>query len=57
MFNGRFPSDIGGEYTCLSNDGVSAVDYMIASSVFFQYVTDFAVLDKDDSDHFPISCS
>jgi hypothetical protein len=52
----RCHGDIKGEYTSYSNDGVSVVDYVIVSTNVFQYVKYFKVLDKDDSDHFPICC-
>ena len=57
FLNGRFSGDRCGEFTCFLNDGASVVDYMIASSVLFKYITDFKVLSRDDSDHFPITCS
>jgi len=54
FLNGRFSGDRCGEFTCFSNDGTSVVDYMIASSMLFKYITDFKVLNIDESDHFPI---
>ncbi len=56
ILNGHFPGDRCGEFTCFSNDGASVVDYMTASSLLFQYIKDFKDLDRDDSDHFPVSC-
>ena len=56
FLNGRFSSDIDGNFTCISNDGASVVDYMLASSGLFYYIKDFCVIDRDESDHFPISC-
>ncbi|XP_060562301.1 uncharacterized protein LOC132721934 [Ruditapes philippinarum] len=56
ILNGRFEGDIDGNFTCFSNDGASLVDYMIASSNLFSYIRNFCVLDRDDSDHFPLSC-
>jgi len=55
FLNGRFSEDRCGELTCFSNNGV--VDYMIASSVLFKYITDVKVLSSGDSDHYPIACS
>ena len=57
ILNGRFPSDAAGHFICIANQGASAVDYMICSSELFNYISDFTVLDNDNSDHFPITCS
>jgi hypothetical protein len=56
ILNGRFPSDKDGEFTCVSNDDSSVVDFMIASFSPFSYIKDFEVLARDESDHFPIYC-
>ena len=55
--NGRFPGDIEGEVTCIANEGSSVVDYFIASSNLFQFITDFEVCNRSESVHFPIFCS
>ena len=57
ILNGRFPGDIEGEITCVANEGSSVVDYIIASSNLFQFITDFEVSDRSESVHFPICCS
>ena len=57
ILNGRFSNDINGEYTCNANDGVSVVDYIAASTDLFPYISNFEVLDIDESDHFPITCT
>ena len=57
ILNGRFSNDINGEYTCNANDGVSVVDYTAASADLFPYISNFEVLDIDESDHFPITCT
>ena len=47
-----------GDFTCISNQGSSTVDYCIASSEFFPYFENFIVdvVDKNLSDvHCPIS--
>ena len=54
--NGRLFSDIDGNFTCFANNGASIVDYMIASSSLFKYITDFRIGDKDSSVHFPLHC-
>ena len=56
ILNGRFPGDKDGQFTCISNDGASVVDYMIASSELFDHIINFKVLDRGESDHFPITC-
>ena len=53
MFNGRIPGDLNGEFTCTANEGTSIVDYMLASTEFFQYVSHFSVEERDESVHFP----
>ena len=57
ILNGRFPGDIEGETTCVANEGSSVVDYIIASSNLFQFITDFEVPDRSESVHFLICCS
>ena len=57
FLNGRFVDDYEGHVTCFANDGASLVDFMIASSKLFSFVNTFKDLERDDSDHFPISCS
>lgn len=44
------------QVTCFSGEGASVVDYMIVTEDLFKYITHFNVLDRDDSDHLPISC-
>ncbi|KAH3819766.1 hypothetical protein DPMN_121510 [Dreissena polymorpha] len=38
------------------NDGAGVVNYMIASSELFDHINDFQVLNRGESDHFPITC-
>ena len=54
--NGRLFSDTDGNFTCLTHNGTSVVDYMLASTNLFDLFTDFGVDDKDDSIHFPLYC-
>ena len=54
--NGRLFNDTAGEITCVANNGSSVVDYMLASTSLFEYITHFQVGNEDYSDHFPISC-
>lgn len=55
ILNGRF-DDVTGNFTCINNLGASVVDYIIASGSLFSYINRFLVLDRDESDHFPITC-
>ena len=52
----RLFSDTGGNFTCITHNGTSVVDYMLASTNLFDMFTDFGVDDKDDSIHFPLYC-
>lgn len=57
VLNGRLFRDNAGEYTCFANNGASVVDYMIASSTLFFYVTDFGVSNNMFSVHCPVYCT
>ena len=57
MLNGRLFDDADGNITCISNDGRSLVDYIIASTSLFDKVSYFCVDDHDFSDHFPVTCT
>ena len=56
MLNGRSPNDPDGEFTFCAPTGQSVVDYIIISSSLFDYVRNFQVGSRDESDHFPLSC-
>ena len=55
--NGRFTGDRHGEMTCCTHNGSSIVDYMIVSSDLFINITDFRILNFDESSHFPLTCN
>ena len=57
ILNGRLFNDVDGNITCISNDGMSVVDYIIASSNLFESFSSFSVDEYDVSDHFPLKCS
>ena len=57
MLNGRLFDDTEGNITCIANEGRSLVDYIIASSNFFDKFSYFGVDNHDFSDHFPLTCS
>ena len=49
--------DVDGNIICISNNGMSIVNYIIASSNLFEIFSSFSVDDYDISDHFPLKCS
>ena len=53
LMNGRFGKDAGiGEYTCITNNGCSVVDYILCSSNCVDLLTGFFVCDPTVySDH------
>ncbi|MEW8544973.1 MAG: reverse transcriptase family protein [Candidatus Thiodiazotropha sp.] len=57
ILNGRVPGDIEGEITCVANEGSSVVDYIVASSALFEFITYFEVGNRTESVHFPLICS
>ena len=57
MLNGRSPNDQYREYTFCSTTGQSLVDYVLVSTSLFEQMDNFCIGDRDESDHFPISCS
>ena len=54
FLNGRLVQDSEGNITCTSGNGASVVVYCIASTDLFPFVTFSVVLDRKDSDHFPV---
>ena len=56
ILNGRLHDDKDGNFTCVTHNGASVVDYFIASSYLFQYCTEFEIGDMYQSVHFPVSC-
>ena len=55
ILNGRFTDDTEGNFTCITPNGASVVDYMIASSDLFEYINKFEVLPwTSNSVHLPI---
>lgn len=54
IVNGRRTGDQEGEITCIANRGMSIVDYFICSMPLFDKIIDMSVLDRSESDHFPI---
>ena len=57
MLNGRISDDVEGNFTCISNEGRSLVDYIIASSSLFDKFSYFCIDTNDFSDHFPVTCT
>ena len=56
FLNSRFSGDSHGSTSCIVNKRFSVVDCMIADTPFFEYVKDFSVIKRDESDHFPLAC-
>ena len=55
IVNGRLYDDTQGEFTCLTRNGASVVDYHITSSECFRsIITRFSILTRDESDHLPV---
>ena len=52
IVNGRCGYDCG-NYTFISNQGKSLIDYVLASPSLFKYILDFSILKTDISNHFP----
>ena len=53
--NGRLYNDSDGNYTCLTNNGASVVDYHhIASTPLCSYKSNVYVLERDEADHVSI---
>ena len=57
MLNGRISDDVEGNFTCISHEGRSLVDYIIASSSLFDKFSYFCIDTHDFSDHFPVTCT
>ena len=54
IMNARLHDDVDGNFTCLTSNGCSVVDYHIASTPLSPYVRYFKILERDESDHLPI---
>ena len=55
ILNCRSPGDLEGDYTFISNQGRSVIDYCVASSTAVTYVVDFKVELEHFSDNLPVS--
>lgn len=55
LLNGRLNDEIDGNYTCITSNGTSVVEYLIASTKLFQYTTHFCVSLRDESYHLPFT--
>lgn len=56
IVNGRKPGDKVGSITCITKNGSSLVDYVIATTNCFNHVIDLIVHSRSESDHLPVSC-
>ena len=50
IVNGRCSDDSDDNYTCIANEGHSVVDYHLASSELFPFISYFNVEMRDESD-------
>ena len=57
VLNGRLDGDSKGEITCIANDGASTVDYGIVNTRLFDKINSFEIIQRVESDHFPICCT
>ena len=57
VLNGRLDRDSKGEITCIANDGASTVDYVIVNTRLFDKINSFEIIQRVESDHFPICCT
>ena len=57
ILNGRNYYDTTGEFTCITYNGASVVDYFVVSSNLYNYIEKFEILHHiSDSKHFPVIC-
>ena len=57
VLNGRLDGDSKGEITCITNDGASTVGYGIVNIRLFDKINSFEIIQRVESDHFPICCT
>ena len=57
VLNGRLDGDSKGEITCSAKDGASTVDYGIVNTGLFDKINSFEIIQRVESDHFPICCA
>ena len=50
IVNGRCSDDSDGNYTCIANEGHNVVDYHLASSELFPFISYFNIEMRDESD-------
>ena len=56
ILNGRSGNDAGvGDYTCITHNGASVVDYVLVPTPLFDKVTHFSIVTRVESDHLPLS--
>ena len=57
LLNGRLDGNSKGEITCIANDGANTVDYGIVNTRLFDKINSFEIIQRVESDHFPICCT
>jgi len=54
VLNGRMKSDSSGDYTFIGTQGTTVIDFAFTTFSLMEYVSDFEVGEKTESDHQPI---
>ena len=57
VLNGRLDGASKGEIKCIANDGASTVDYGIVNTRLFDKINSFEIIQRVESNHFPICCT
>ena len=58
ILNGRHTDDISGEFTCITYNGASVVDYVIVNSDLYNKICKFKIINQiSNSKHFPLTCN
>ena len=61
ILNGRKQGRESNEFTCITSNGQSVVDYILCSSELYDYIDSFSVVIDDFTqiglDHFPVMCT
>ena len=56
ILNGRAGADANiGDFTCLTHNGASVIDYVLVSSSFYFKLLNFSISLRTDSDHLPLN--
>ena len=56
ILNGRIDGDLNGEFTNITENGKSVVDYVLADQTIINVVKSFCVSDIAEANHLPLQC-